>query len=39
MAAGEIKEVAPDGAVHLIEAIASGPSPIEKASEALAPCS
>jgi TRAP-type C4-dicarboxylate transport system permease small subunit len=31
----EIKEVAPDGAVHLIETIASGPSPIEKASEAL----
>ena len=36
MAAGiEIKEVAPDGAVHLIETIASGPSPIEKGSEAL----
>jgi TRAP-type C4-dicarboxylate transport system permease small subunit len=31
----EIKEVAPDGAVHLIETIASGPSPIEKGSEAL----
>jgi TRAP-type C4-dicarboxylate transport system permease small subunit len=31
----EIKEVAPDGAVHLIEIIASGPSPIEKGSEAL----
>jgi TRAP-type C4-dicarboxylate transport system permease small subunit len=36
MAAGiEIKEVAPDGAVHLIETIAAGPSPIEKGSEAL----
>jgi TRAP-type C4-dicarboxylate transport system permease small subunit len=36
MAAGiEIKEVAPDGAVHLIETIASGPSPIEKGSEAI----
>jgi TRAP-type C4-dicarboxylate transport system permease small subunit len=31
----EIKEVAPDGAIHLIETIASGPSPIEKGSEAL----
>jgi TRAP-type C4-dicarboxylate transport system permease small subunit len=31
----EIKEVAPDGAVHLIETIASGPSPIEKGAEAL----
>ena len=31
----EIKEVAPDGAVHLIETIASGPSPVEKGSEAL----
>lgn len=31
----EIKEVAPDGAVHLIETVASGPSPIEKGSEAL----
>jgi TRAP-type C4-dicarboxylate transport system permease small subunit len=31
----EVKEVAPDGAVHLIETIASGPSPIEKGSEAL----
>jgi TRAP-type C4-dicarboxylate transport system permease small subunit len=31
----EIKEVAPDGAVHLIETVASGPSPIERGSEAL----
>jgi TRAP-type C4-dicarboxylate transport system permease small subunit len=31
----EIKEVAPDGAVHLIETVSSGPSPIEKASEAI----
>lgn len=31
----EIKEVAPDGAVHLIETVSSGPSPIENASEAL----
>src|SRR3954451_9592682 len=31
----EIKEVAPDGAVHLIETVASGPSPVEKGSEAL----
>jgi TRAP-type C4-dicarboxylate transport system permease small subunit len=31
----EIKEVTPDGAVHLIETVASGPSPIEKGSEAL----
>jgi TRAP-type C4-dicarboxylate transport system permease small subunit len=31
----EVKEVAPDGAVHLIETIASGPSLIEKGSEAL----
>ena len=31
----ENKEVTPDGAVHLIETVASGPSPIEKGSEAL----
>lgn len=31
----EIKEVAPDGAVHLIENVSSGPGPVENASEAL----
>ena len=31
----EIKEVAPDGAVHLIETVAAGPSLIERGSEAL----
>lgn len=31
----EIKEVAPDGAVHLIDNISSGPGPIENASEAI----
>lgn len=31
----EIKEVAPDGAVHLIETVASGPSRIENLSEAI----
>jgi TRAP-type C4-dicarboxylate transport system permease small subunit len=31
----EIKEVAPDGAVHLVETVASGPSPVENGSEAL----
>jgi TRAP-type C4-dicarboxylate transport system permease small subunit len=31
----EIKEVAPDGAVHLIETVSSGPSAIENGSEAL----
>src|SRR3978361_2393086 len=31
----EIKEVAPDGAVHLIETVAAGPRPIENASEAI----
>jgi TRAP-type C4-dicarboxylate transport system permease small subunit len=31
----EIKEVAPDGAVHLIDNVSSGPGPVEKASEAL----
>jgi TRAP-type C4-dicarboxylate transport system permease small subunit len=31
----EIKEVAPDGAVHLIETVSSGPSPIENGSEVL----
>lgn len=31
----EIKEVAPDGAVHLIETVSSGPSPIENTSEIL----
>lgn len=36
MASGiEIKEVAPDGAVHLIDNVSSGPSPVENASEAL----
>jgi len=36
MASGiEIKEVAPDGAVHLIDNVASGTGPIENASEAL----
>lgn len=29
----EIKEVAPDGAVHLIDNVSSGPGPVEKASE------
>ena len=31
----EIKEVAPDGAIHLIETVSSGPSPIENGSELL----
>jgi TRAP-type C4-dicarboxylate transport system permease small subunit len=31
----EIKEIAPDGAVHLIETVSSGPSPIDNLSEAL----
>jgi TRAP-type C4-dicarboxylate transport system permease small subunit len=31
----EIKEVAPDGAVHFIDHVASGPGPIENASEAI----
>ncbi len=31
----EIKEVAPDGAVHLMETVSSGPSPIENTSETL----
>jgi TRAP-type C4-dicarboxylate transport system permease small subunit len=31
----EIKEVAADGAVHLIETVSSGPSPIENTSETL----
>lgn len=31
----EIKEVAPDGAVHLIENVAPGPSIVEHASEAI----
>lgn len=31
----EIKEVAPDGAVHLIDNVSSGPSPVENVSEAL----
>jgi TRAP-type C4-dicarboxylate transport system permease small subunit len=31
----EIKEVAPDGAVHLIETVSSGPSRIENTSEVL----
>lgn len=31
----EIKEVAPDGAIHLIETVASGPSQIENGSELL----
>lgn len=31
----EIKEVAPDGAVHLIETVSSGPSPVENTSEVL----
>jgi TRAP-type C4-dicarboxylate transport system permease small subunit len=31
----EIKEVAPDGAVHLIETVSSGPSTIENTSETL----
>src|SRR5690349_9949142 len=31
----EIKEVAPDGAVHLIETVSSGPSPMENTSETL----
>jgi TRAP-type C4-dicarboxylate transport system permease small subunit len=31
----EIKEVAPDGAVHLIETVSSGPSPVENTSETL----
>ena len=31
----EIKEVAPDGAVHLIETVSSGPSRIENTSETL----
>jgi TRAP-type C4-dicarboxylate transport system permease small subunit len=31
----EIKEVAPDGAVHFIETVSSGPSPIENTSETL----
>jgi len=31
----EIKEVAPDGAVHLIETVSSGPSQIENGSELL----
>lgn len=35
MASIEIKEVAPDGAVHLIDNISSGPGPVENASEAL----
>jgi TRAP-type C4-dicarboxylate transport system permease small subunit len=36
MASGsEIKEVSPDGAVHLIDNVSSGPSPVEKVSEAL----
>ncbi|RZN11869.1 TRAP transporter small permease [Bradyrhizobium genosp. SA-3] len=35
MANIEIKEVAPDGAVHLIDNVSSGPGPVENASEAL----
>jgi TRAP-type C4-dicarboxylate transport system permease small subunit len=31
----EIKEVAPDGAIHLIETVSSGPSQIENGSELL----
>ena len=31
----EIKEVAPDGAIHLIETVASGPSQIENGTELL----
>ncbi|MGX9432471.1 MULTISPECIES: TRAP transporter small permease [Bradyrhizobium] len=31
----EIKEVPPDGAVHLIDNVSSGPGPVENASEAL----
>lgn len=31
----EIKEVASDGAVHLIETVSSGPSPVENTSETL----
>jgi TRAP-type C4-dicarboxylate transport system permease small subunit len=31
----EVKEVAPDGAVHLIETVSSGPSPVENTSETL----
>lgn len=31
----EIKEVAPDGAVHFIDNVSSGPGPVEKASEGL----
>lgn len=31
----EIKEVAPDGAVHLIDNVSSGPGPIENVSEAI----
>ncbi|UQR65401.1 TRAP transporter small permease [Bradyrhizobium sp. C-145] len=31
----EIKEVAPDGAVHLIDNVSSGPGPVENASEAV----
>ncbi|MGY4569584.1 MULTISPECIES: TRAP transporter small permease [Bradyrhizobium] len=36
MAGGiEIKDVAPDGAVHFIDNVSSGPGPVENASEAL----
>ena len=31
----EIKEIAPDGAIHLIETVSSGPSQIENGSEVL----
>jgi TRAP-type C4-dicarboxylate transport system permease small subunit len=31
----EIKEVAPDGAVHLLDTVSSGPSPLENTSETL----
>src|SRR3954454_275372 len=31
----EIKEVAPDGAVHFIDNVSSGPGPVENASEAI----
>ncbi|WOH84580.1 TRAP transporter small permease [Bradyrhizobium sp. BEA-2-5] len=36
MAGGiEIKDVAPDGAVHFIDNVSSGPGPVENASEAI----
>lgn len=31
----EVKEIAPDGAIHLIETVSSGPSQLENASEVL----